>query len=200
MEEDLDPTYLALDQDHQEEERWAYLEGYDQLYAISDRGRFWTSYRIPSRPVFRLQLIRVRYGTLRTLTANKDGYYDLSLQKPGGIQKKFLLHRLVALHFIPNPLNLPLVLHRDDVKTNNWFRNLRWGTDKDNAEDRTRNGTHGGGGRRKPKTEWDTSWRRAIRGMYREEVPIKQIARWMGLTPSAVRYIVDTDPRRAPRN
>ena len=53
------------------------------------------------------------------------------------------IHRLVWIHFIPNPLNLPCVLHKDEtldekLRLYNWADNLWWGTQKDNAMDRNR--------------------------------------------------------------
>lgn len=49
-------------------------------------------------------------------------------------------HRIVAKNFIPNPLNLPCVLHKkEDLDENwalyNWSDNLFWWTQKDNIQD-----------------------------------------------------------------
>jgi len=41
---------------------------------------------------------------------------------------KATLHRLVALAFIPNPENHPLVMHDNDDSTNYLIENLQWGT------------------------------------------------------------------------
>ena len=49
--------------------------------------------------------------------------------------KNLLVHRLVAIHFIPNSNNYPCVLHKDNNKLNNNINNLRWGTAKENAID-----------------------------------------------------------------
>lgn len=61
--------------------------------------------------------------------------------------KRFFVHRLVALEYLPNPNNLPFVLHKDDNKENNHISNLYWGTVADNTKDSIRNGTW-----RNPKT------------------------------------------------
>lgn len=58
---------------------------------------------------------------------NNKGYKVITLSKNGTITK-FLVHRLVALHFVPNPNNYPIVLHKDNVKLNTHYSNLVWGT------------------------------------------------------------------------
>jgi len=50
----------------------------------------------------------------------------------------FLLHRLLALTFIPNPDNLPCVDHRDRITKNNSLSNLRWVTHETNNQNKTR--------------------------------------------------------------
>ena len=45
----------------------------------------------------------------------------------------------MALTFIPNPLNLPQVNHKDEDKTNNTVWNLEWMSHKDNCNYGTRN-------------------------------------------------------------
>lgn len=44
------------------------------------------------------------------------------------------IHRLVAETFIPNPNNLPLVMHLDNDPLHNHVSNLKWGTQKENCE------------------------------------------------------------------
>lgn len=50
----------------------------------------------------------------------------------GSISKNVKIHRLVAEAYIPNPNNLPIVMHLDDNPLNNIVSNLKWGTHKEN--------------------------------------------------------------------
>lgn len=75
-----------------------------------------------------------------TRSKNKNGRYIVGLSQPGIGTTKWLLHRLVALVYIPNPENLPYVCHKDNVPTNNSVKNLYWGTQKDNMSQASRDG------------------------------------------------------------
>lgn len=50
------------------------------------------------------------------------------------------VNRLIAQAFIPNPLALPESQHKDGNRHNNTVENLKWGTQKDNAQDRRLHG------------------------------------------------------------
>ena len=52
----------------------------------------------------------------------------------------YLVHRLVAEAFLPNPHHYPIVRHMDDDPRYNYVGNLRWGTPLDNRIDCIRNG------------------------------------------------------------
>ena len=56
---------------------------------------------------------------------NSNGYSKLTLHL-NSKKHKFYAHRLVAIHFIPNPNNLPQVNHKDGDKFNNHIDNLEW--------------------------------------------------------------------------
>lgn len=50
----------------------------------------------------------------------------------GNIQKRYTVHRLVAICFIPNPENKRDVNHIDGNKINNCLNNLEWNTQSEN--------------------------------------------------------------------
>lgn len=66
----------------------------------------------------------------------KDGYYQIILKDCSGKKKSFLLHRLVAMKFLPNPNKLPEVNHIDGDKANNKKDNLEWVTRSENMKHR----------------------------------------------------------------
>ena len=78
------------------------------------------------------------FKIIRPYITNK-GYKSVDLSK-NGTRKKFLVHRLVAVHFVPNPNNYPIVLHKDNVKLNTHYSNLKWGTYSENNAQAIRDG------------------------------------------------------------
>ena len=64
------------------------------------------------------------------------GYLQITLSN-NGKQKKMSIHRLVAIHYIPNPENKPCVDHIDRDTQNNNLSNLRWATCRENNSNRT---------------------------------------------------------------
>ena len=120
-----------------EGEEWRDIAGYEGLYQVSNCGRVKSLGRY----------IRAKAGSskwqeeklLRPATT-RDGYLLVGLCK-NGQRKMFLVHRLVATVFIPNPMPLFYtdINHKDECKTNNAASNLEWCDTKYNANYGTRN-------------------------------------------------------------
>ena len=68
----------------------------------------------------------------------QSGYLHYSLCV-NGLRKGMKVHRLVALTFIPNPLNLATVNHKDENKENNCIDNLEWMTQSENTRRASKN-------------------------------------------------------------
>lgn len=95
-------------------EIWKPVVGYEGLYEVSNLGN------VKSLNYMRRNVIKV----LKART-NSGGYKFIELHK-NKKHKNFLIHRLVAQAFIPNPNNLPQVNHKDENKQNNCVDNLEW--------------------------------------------------------------------------
>lgn len=108
-------------------EQWKDIKDLEGLYQVSNFGQIMSlNYRKTGR------------AELMKLIKNKKGYLTVMLHK-NGEYKKFLVHRLVAEHFIPNPENLPFINHKDEDKKNNRFDNLEWCSNEYNSNYGTRN-------------------------------------------------------------
>ena len=73
---------------------------------------------------------------LKEGTDNK-GYKQASLYK-NNEKKNYLIHRLVAIHLIPNPHNFLEVDHQNQEKDDNSISNLRWCSRATNQRNMTR--------------------------------------------------------------
>lgn len=110
-------------------EEWRPVVGYEGVYAVSSSGR-----------VMRVAAgAGTRVGTILKPKPQKSGHLSVGLCV-NGVKTRHRVHRLVATAFIPNPDNLPFVLHWDDDPENNSVENLRWGTPQQNTDDIKRNG------------------------------------------------------------
>lgn len=104
-------------------EIWKLVDGFDSKYEVSNLGRVRTWY---NRRLDKLKTPRViksrknRYGYLKiALWLHSKSYH-------------FVIHRLVASAFVPNPNSEKLVHHKDCDKTNNTVQNLEWISPKNN--------------------------------------------------------------------
>lgn len=126
------------------EEIWKDIPGYEGYYQASTFGRIRSSARIVEY---------IKHYKDKDVVAKH--HFPSRIRKPGltagyrslvlsvdGIHKDELVHRLIALTFIPNPFHLPQVDHIDGNRENNDVSNLRWVTNKENIHNSIDKGEH----------------------------------------------------------
>lgn len=109
-------------------EKWLPIKGYEGKYEVSNLGNV--------KSLKRLSTVWDGYqkkkDRLLKPNINNNGYATVSLCKDAKV-KVMLIHRLVAIAFVPNPHNKPIVDHIDTNPLNNRADNLRWCTQKENC-------------------------------------------------------------------
>lgn len=129
------------------------------------------------------------YGTRILKTKEwKDGYLVVHLNVVVGKKHPFTVHTLVCSAFRgPRPKGKQC-RHLDGVKINNHWKNLQWGTAKENADDRRIHGTHRVG-IDCPWTKLNPDSVRHIRRLLDDGMEQAVIGALYGVTQSAVSLI-----------
>lgn len=102
-------------------EIWKPIFGFEGWYEVSNFGRV----KSLSRKCKSIHGERIVPERIMKFDKTADGYYQVHLSK-NGERVRFKVHRLVAMAFIPNPLNLPQINHKDCNPANNCVWNLEW--------------------------------------------------------------------------
>ena len=92
-------------------------EEFKDIYAINENG----------------DIKNKKTGKLLSAAINNKGYKYVVLYNHCR-SKHLQIHRGVALAFIPNPNNYPIVMHLDNDPLHCYKSNLEWGTQKDNMQ------------------------------------------------------------------
>lgn len=113
-------------------EEWRDIPEYGGRYRVSNLGR-----------VLNTQSGRWASSPERVLknSIGNHGYPVVNLRKPGGSRTPVLVHRLVARTFLGECPEGQQVRHRNGDRSNPALRNLSYGTQADNEEDKKRHGT-----------------------------------------------------------
>lgn len=103
-----------------------FVDGYEERYLISDMGSILATGVGSSN--------NSKYKVLKPFKVGKGRKYLKVRLYKNSQHKDMSVHRLVALHFLPNPENLPHVNHKDEDTFNNSVGNLEWCTPQYNKE------------------------------------------------------------------
>lgn len=101
------------------QEIWKPVVGYENLYEVSSIGR-----------VKSLNYKRSNKEKILKNNLGLNGYHRVTLHR--GQRKQYLVHKLVAEAFIPNPENKKFVDHLNTIRTDNRVENLQFVTMTEN--------------------------------------------------------------------
>lgn len=130
---------------------------------------------------------------IRKPRINKFGYLQLNFSRNDGTGKSdtILIHRLIAMTFIPNPLNLPEVNHKDGNKQNNSVENLEWCTVSDNAKHAYKMGLQQSQkGENHVKAKLTNDQAKQVKQIYNEGVSQQKIADFFDVSQRTISRIV----------
>jgi hypothetical protein len=77
-------------------------------------------------------------------SVNPNGYLKVGLACGDGTHEQYLLHVLVAKHFIPNPYDHPTVNHKNGIKSQCYKENLEWASHAEQVDHALRTGLRPG--------------------------------------------------------
>ena len=148
-----------------EQEIWKDIPWYEWLYEVSNLWNLISNYDNFWRK------------NIRKINASlwQNWYLKITLYK-NKISKTLLLHRLIAIAFIPNPNNYPVVMHLDNNKLNLNLNNLKWWTHKENNYQIIKEWRNNFTNWKHPdlwKLRWNNKWAKKVNQYTKEWVFIK---------------------------
>lgn len=153
------------------------IKGFEGRYTISNLG------------IVRSKLT----GIIMKPNITKFGYARVNLRKAKNREyKSYFIHRLVAIHFLANPNNLPEVNHIDCNRTNNIVTNLEWVSREDNIKHSFMYGSASHKGLRNPNSKLNNFDIEAIKCLHKtNRFYNTQIAKMFKVSSSTIDDIVN---------
>lgn len=105
------------------------IPGWEGMYAVTEGGKVWSHARATTAG---RGLKHLPGRWMKPHKFSRTNHLRVYLSRDG---KKYpmMIHRLVALTYLDNPNNLPVVNHLDGNPTNNTVENLEWTTQSGNC-------------------------------------------------------------------
>lgn len=146
-------------------------------YEVSNYGRIrkWTNQR--GTPITTPKILKPYSGHGRGRRQHTT--YCRTHLTLGGRVRSLLVHRLVALAFIPNPNNYPFVNHKDGDGLNNVVDNLEWCNHSMNFRHALLKFPN-------KNSKLDAPKRAEARKLLKDGLPQKEVVRIMGVDPSQI--------------
>lgn len=170
------------------DEIWKDIIGYEGIYKISSFGRILTLEKTyPHR-----HGLQKKRSIIRKVTTIKNRYPFLTLTKEGKMVVR-KLHRLIAIHFIPNPENKRFINHKNGDKKDFRIENLEWCTQRENSIHAHRNGLcNPAKGVNNGKSKLNNEKALEIKRLYKTGLSQRKIASIIGeISRGAIRNIVE---------
>ena len=108
-------------------EKWKDIKSFEGIYQVSNFGRV----KSLPRKQWNGRIYWTSKEKILKQTKDKRGYLLIGLHNNNKLITA-KVHRLVGIHFIPNPQNKPEINHKNGIKIQNDVENLEWATSSEN--------------------------------------------------------------------
>lgn len=126
--QELRKTVITFTDEELRDEIWKPIKDFEDYYEVSSLGRFRNRDRLLTRNN------GIQQFTKSKILKNNyySNHYVQLILYVDKVRFNFIAHRVVAEHFIENPLDVALVNHKNMIKWDNRVSNLEWMTHSEN--------------------------------------------------------------------